>query len=114
MDWLSREKEGNSTSPLTGSVDHRCVLQSNTGRLGRESAKKARMKRPSADHLGDHMPDEPGTTVTCPLPRSRMRRSSLRVEETPRANKTFFPSGDQFASSISAPSPGKSLCGFPP
>src|SRR6516164_1281583 len=72
---LSREKEGNSRSPLTGSLDHCCVLKSKRGRPGRESLKKATTYRPSGDQRGDHMFDEPGTTVTCPLLTSRMRRS---------------------------------------
>src|ERR1700738_2372618 len=95
---LSWEKEGNPKTPFTGNMDHFCVLKSKTGRLGRKSANRATMNRPSGDQRDDDIPDEPGMTVISPLERSRMHKSSLGSPKLPRPNTTFFPSADQLGS----------------
>src|SRR5579862_4815155 len=111
---LSWEKEGNSTSPPTGRVDHFCVLQSKRGRAGRWSMYMATMYLPSGDHRGDHKCDDSETTETWPLSTSRMRRSPSCEVVLPLKNKILLPSGDQFGSSVSALSSGTNFCGFPP
>src|ERR1700678_1946977 len=114
MYWLSLEKAGYLANPFTGSADHRWVSRSKTFRMD-VFQESAAMKRPSGDQRGDHVPADPGTTVTCRLSRSRSRRSPVSAFLADAESKTiFFPSGDQSGSPCLPLSSGRIRLGMPP